>query len=253
MQKRIVNIRGTYLGEGNIKICVPIMGRSSYEYAYLSEEALKAKADMLELRIDSISEKPSVQDIQDSYSAVRDIVPDLPILMTFRTQRDGGSGISDVLFYSELMFELINRKCGDLFDVERSAGCEAFIDIVAAAKTARVPVLGSYHNFEKTPDCHEMTDIFYNMSEMGADVVKLAVMSKSRRDVIRLLKASVYADEQLEAPIIAIAMGQYGRVTRFLGELTGSCMTFAQNGVQSAPGQLPIQDLRTVLSALGNG
>ena len=54
-------------------------------------------------------------------------------------------------------------------------------------------------------------------------------------------------DEQLEAPLIAIAMGPLGVITRIGGAFMGSCLTFGTAGQASAPGQIDTLKLRAAL------
>ena len=55
-----------------------------------------------------------------------------------------------------------------------------------------------------------------------------------------------YADR----PYITMSMGKLGLVSRISGELTGSAVTFGSASAASAPGQLPVGELRTILSLL---
>ena len=47
-------------------------------------------------------------------------------------------------------------------------------------------VLASSHHFEGTPSVREMSDALYTMENRGADIVKLAVMPQSGKDVCAL-------------------------------------------------------------------
>lgn len=76
-------------------------------------------------------------------------------------------------------------------------------------------------------------------------------MPKEKKDVIILLDAT---QEMLEKyavkPIITMSMNGMGCISRICGELTGSAVTFASVGTASAPGQLPIQELKTTLELI---
>ena len=86
---------------------------------------------------------------------------------------------------------------------------------------------------------------------MGADIAKVAVMPKNYKDVLILLNATLKArTEHLEIPIITMSMGPEGGVTRLAGGLFGSDLTFAIGKEASAPGQIPIGDLRQAMSVL---
>ena len=47
-----------------------------------------------------------------------------------------------------------------------------------------------------------------------------------------------------------MSMGPYGSLTRLFGWTFGSALTFAVGASSSAPGQVPIEDLNTVLAIL---
>ena len=57
-----------------------------------------------------------------------------------------------------------------------------------------------------------------------------------------------YADR----PIITMSMSSQGVVSRLCGEVFGSSMTFGAVGQVSAPGQIPVDQLRQVLEILHN-
>lgn len=53
-------------------------------------------------------------------------------------------------------------------------------------------------------------------------------------------------------PLITMSMGELGMVTRLSGHLTGSVMTFGALTTEkaSAPGQIPIKELKQILTTL---
>ena len=102
----------------------------------------------------------------------------------------------------------------------------------------------SYHNFIETPENGELLKRLEIAETYGADVAKLAVMPKSEEDVFRLLKITRQADRTMTIPVITMAMGELGRISRMIGWLYGSVLTFGVGVQSSAPGQLPIQDLK---------
>ena len=72
-----------------------------------------------------------------------------------------------------------------------------------------------------------------------------------RTDVLELLAATAeMADHHPETPVITMSMGALGTVSRLCGEAFGSAMTFANPGTASAPGQVPLDVVDTVLDSL---
>lgn len=75
-------------------------------------------------------------------------------------------------------------------------------------------------------------------------------MPTCNRDLLTLLDATLSASQQLNIPIITISMGKLGVITRIFGWIFGSSVTFAIGKQSSAPGQIPIEELRSILKLL---
>lgn len=76
-------------------------------------------------------------------------------------------------------------------------------------------------------------------------------MPQNRKDVLRLLEATVEVKEQLkDYPVITMSMGKTGMISRLTGQFSGSCVTFATAGKASAPGQLPLDDAVMMLNKI---
>ena len=116
---------------------------------------------------------------------------------------------------------------------------------------AGLPVVGSNHDFFKTPDKENLISRLQKMQDMGADIPKIAVMPQSVADVITLQAATEeFSNKLADRPIITMSMGPKGVITRLSGELYGSSMTFGAVGQVSAPGQIPVEKLQTAMSIL---
>ena len=89
------------------------------------------------------------------------------------------------------------------------------------------------------------------MQRLGADICKIATMPHSPAEHASLLDATrIMAEEHADRPLITMAMGALGIVSRVSGETFGSAATFGIAGNPSAPGQIPAEDLHAVLTAL---
>jgi 3-dehydroquinate dehydratase-1 len=108
----------------------------------------------------------------------------------------------------------------------------------------------SFHDFQRTPPLQELLARFRQAKDLGADVGKLAVMPRSKADVLVLLQATLQASEMLDIPVAGMAMGALGAVSRVCGGVFGSALTFAVGQAASAPGQIPIDELRAALAVL---
>ncbi len=87
------------------------------------------------------------------------------------------------------------------------------------------------------------------MQSFDADIPKIALMPQSTSDVLTLLAATLEMQEQYaDRPIITMSMAKTGVISRLVGEVFGSAATFGAVKKASAPGQISVNDLRTVLT-----
>ncbi|MEW8987683.1 MAG: type I 3-dehydroquinate dehydratase, partial [Bacillus sp. (in: firmicutes)] len=166
----------------------------------------------------------------------------------FRSHREGGNKEISDTFYAELNMAAIVSGYIDMVDVELFNSGEIRDSVSAVAKQNQVVVVMSNHDFSKTPDKEEIINRLRKMQVLGADIPKIAVMPNNVADVITLLDATnTMKTQYADRPIITMSMAGTGVISRLAGELFGSACTFAAGKSASAPGQIPVSDLRSVL------
>lgn len=239
-----ITVRTLTLGDGRPKICVPITARNQAE---LGEQLLKVRAvpcDMVELRADYYEGDPIGE-----LTALREQMPELPLLFTFRTKAEGGERAISLEEYAAL-----NRRAAaaaDLIDLEYHLGMEFLRGLCRELQESGAKVIASFHDFQKTPEADALVQLLCTMQELGADVTKAAVMPQKDEDVWTLLRAAAEMKEQYaDRPYIMMSMGRLGGISRLAGTLTGSAVTFATAAASSAPGQMDARLVASVLTAL---
>ena len=263
-----ITIRDLVLGEGTPKICVPIVVRTLPEVLESAKEIVACKPDMVEWRIDHLpdigqqwmAEKTWCEGgitsgchITHIAGELRQILGNIPLLVTFRTKKEGGEQDISPEAYIALYQQVIKSGYVDAIDVEFQMGEEVAKCLLSCARSAGVKVIASKHDFQKTPDRDVLLHTLYEMEAFGADVAKIAVMPRNTADVLTLLEVTdTAAHKPLNIPIITISMGSLGLSSRLLGEVFGSCLTFASVEKVSAPGQIPIDKLRSALETIHN-
>ena len=246
-----VEVRGVKIGEGVPKICVPIVGKTKEEILAAAKSFADVKMDVVEWRVDWFEGVFDFAQVEDALKDLRAALGNIPILMTFRTSKEGGEKAIEPEAYAELNIKAAQTGYVDLIDVEIFTGDEIVKKIIDGAHAAGVKVVASNHDFFKTP---AKADIIYRlrkMQDMNADIPKIAVMPQNKKDVLTLLAATEemttnYADR----PIITMSMAGTGVISRLCGEVFGSSMTFGAAKKASAPGQMGVNDLSTVLDLL---
>ena len=108
----------------------------------------------------------------------------------------------------------------------------------------------SHHDFEHTPDIECMRELLVRMAGLGADIPKLAVMARSAEDALRLLQATVLAGKEIDTPLVTMAMGAEGAITRLVGEVFESSATFCALNDASAPGQVDLALAQRIMENL---
>lgn len=247
-----VRLGGLVLGKGMPKICVPVMGKSNEEIACAAKRAKDACADLIELRMDSMDPMPDTGEAIAACRAVREAAGSMPLLFTLRTQRDGGAGSMDAEAYEKLLRDMIDSRVCDAVDCELSIGEAIFARIAKKAKAAGVTLVGSSHEFAETEDLERAAQWLFKQQELGADICKAAVMTKTGVQALEAALMFARAREKLNIPMIGIAMGPAGVITRIGGACLGSCLTFGTAGDASAPGQIDAMELRRALEIIQN-
>ena len=247
--KKAVRLGDVVLGEGMVKICVPVMGGTIEEIACAAAQAAQAKADLIELRIDSLSPMPEQGEAIAACRAAKKAAG-RPVLFTMRTARDGGPGSKDTEAYEALLTAVAQARACEAIDCELSVGEAAFMRIVQAAHAADVKVVGSSHEFGEIGDMQRAAQWLRRQEALGADVCKAAVMTRSSTQVLEAALAMARAGEAIACPMIAIAMGPAGVLTRIGGACMGSCLSFGTAGKASAPGQIDAIALRGMLETI---
>ncbi|WP_338449899.1 type I 3-dehydroquinate dehydratase [Niallia oryzisoli] len=247
----ILSVGKTVLGEGLPKIIVPLMGTTTEELVKEINEVKSLKPDIVEWRVDVYEHVDQIDTVQEMISTLRSVLSDELLLFTFRSHKEGGNKEVPVSYYVELLQAAIRTKKIDLVDVELFTG-EAYVkELVETAEENGVYVIMSNHDFEKTPSKQEIITRLYKMQELGAHIPKIAVMPKSVKDVMTLLEATnTMKTEYADRPIITISMGGTGLISRLAGECFGSAATFGAGNQVSAPGQIPVPELRRALKIL---
>lgn len=242
-----IKIKNVEIGKGIPKICIPLTGKNREEIIEEMEIVKKSNPDLIEWRVDFFEESDNPERVCEMLGTINDSFKQIPVLFTFRTKEEGGEKSIMSEDYVKLLKEVSERRLADIVDVQVFWYGEKSEDFIKELKETGAVVLASSHHFEGTPSVREMSDALYTMENRGADIVKLAVMPQSEKDVCALLEATMERKEHSNKPMITMSMGQRGMLSRICGELTGSCVTFASGKQASAPGQIKADELKKVL------
>lgn len=245
-----IQIKNITLGQGLPKICVPLTSRTAEELCRQARAAVMAGADLVEWRADFFEELEQEVKTAETLELLSDILDPIPLLFTIRTKKEGGN--KEISLNDYVNCNLLAAKTGyaDLVDVEIFGDEAEKKALISDIQKLGVKVIASTHDFEKTDSREMLLSRFQEMDASGADILKMAVMPKDFEDVAAIMQATNEMTKLTDKPLISMAMGDTGSMSRISGENFGSCVTFGTVGKPSAPGQFPIKELRMMMEAL---
>jgi 3-dehydroquinate dehydratase-1 len=245
---KTIDIRGRKLGGHSPLICCPLVAGTATQLLREARAVLAKDPDVLEWRVDYFGDIADTKAVIKAGRDLRRALGGKPLIFTRRSPREGGQPTGLRASGVVRLYEAIAAAgLADFLDFEMSNEASHVRKVL---DTAHRRVILSYHNFSRTPGARTLRERFLKADRLGADVAKVAVMPHDRFDVLALLLATAQADAKSRIPLISMSMGPLGAVTRMVGGLFGSTLSFAVGKGSSAPGQLPIADLRTAFELL---
>jgi 3-dehydroquinate dehydratase-1 len=97
----------------------------------------------------------------------------------------------------------------------------------------------SVHDFARMPSDAGLRAIERTARQRGADIVKIAGNARSPKDALRLLEFC----RSRKRPMVAVAMGKAGGITRLIAPIFGSLFTYGYIERPVAPGQISAAEL----------
>lgn len=163
-----------------------------------------------------------------------------PIMLTLKKKSHGGMFLGSEQEREDLIEKLLKFKPA-FFDLEYDTRPD-FIKRVCQ-KYKKTKFILSYHNFQETPQ--NLEEIYQHMSQHKTYGYKIAAMTHSTNDALNML---LFARNHSRLSVIC--MGEKGEFARILGPVVGNLINYASlvEGKETAPGQLPIQDLTDIYS-----
>jgi 3-dehydroquinate dehydratase type I len=219
------------------------MNRPRICAAIINDDLIKIReaeslVDLFEVRIDLIGDK---------WEKVAKTIKK-PWIATNRTIDEGGRWNGNEARRIERLLQAIELGA-EMVDVEyRTKNLKNIVPLVKK----RVKCILSFHDTEKTPPLTELKTIVDGQIRAGADICKVVTTAREFQDNLTVLElVRLFHTSR----IISFAMGQYGQTSRVISPLVGADFTYGsiEEGKESAPGQVTIQQLIGTYRLLGIG
>ena len=246
----MLKVKNKILGEGKPLICVSVMESKKDDIVAEVSRLVERNVEMVEWRVDAFEGAESLNAVREVLKEIAPLVKETILVFTFRSKEQGGQR------------SLPGDKVYDLHQVAAESKIVDFIDLeyfyienadeeVETLQEMGAKVITSHHDFHETPSADVLFMLLEQMKHSNADVVKLAMMPQNPEDVLRLLAETNHFHKRYpKQPLITMAMGKMGTVSRVTGELFGSCVTFASGKTASAPGQISMEKMEEILATL---
>jgi 3-dehydroquinate dehydratase-1 len=222
------------------KYCLPIIKRTKSEVQSTIQDNLE-RYRFFEVWLDYI------HDIDIGFaSSLVGLYPHRLIMVSRRQNLEPMKITADMRF--EILKTLARKHV--LVDLDISSQVEEITELQSARVSLKTIL--SYHNYQMTPSDTELRSITARISGWGAHMTKISTLCTIQRDALRLLSLLIDLREAGRRCIV-LGMGKHGVITRIFGPQWGNEISFApiEVGQRSAPGQIPIDKLNSILQALG--
>ncbi len=209
-----------------MRACIPITAKNTENFIRDIKKA-ESLVDLIELRLDFI---PNIDE-----HILRRIFKNKTkkVIVTCRPKYEGGHFTGTEEQRAQLLAAAIDFGA-EYIDIE-SRSAKPIQKLLSHKKRSKI--IYSYHNFEKTG---ELIKIYSKIKIPDADVVKIATFANSYADNLNIFFLLQQTDD-----LVALCMGEKGKVSRVLCPLFGSLWTYAslEKNKESAPGQITYHEL----------
>ncbi len=242
-------VDSTYTAELTF-ICVSIFVDAPLDVPHAiarASDSVEQGARMIEWRLDALAEHP------EGLPAILELLEKspAPCIATIRAEDEGGTWDGDEQTRISILEAMgVSDHPPAYFDLElaawqRSANLRQkvrlAVDHAAQVRDLSARLVLSSHDFGGRP-----TNLLSRVADMvetePCAVGKIVFTARSIRDNLEMF--DLLAERQ--KPMIALCMGEYGEMSRILAPKFGGFLTFAasETGGATAPGQLPVRQLR---------
>lgn len=211
-------------------------------------------ADAIELRVDLLEDPdspeglPSFEFVVDQVGLLRTKTT-LPLIFTIRTKSQGGKFPDDAYDHAQLLYSTALRLGVEFVDLEMTMPEEILREV--SENRGFSNIIASHHDPKGQLSWTNGSWIsFYNRALQHGDVIKLVGVAKTLQDNFALAEFKTWAESAHPVPLIAINMGEHGKLSRILN----SFMTPVSHPLlpsATAPGQLSAAEIRKGLTLMG--
>ncbi|KAF2119221.1 EPSP synthase-domain-containing protein [Lophiotrema nucula] len=211
-------------------------------------------ADAVELRVDLLEDpkgaegSPTPESVVDQVALLR-TVTSIPLIFTLRTKSQGGKFPDEAYDEALQLYRTALRLGVEFIDLEMTMPEEILRDV--GSNRGFTDIIASHHDPQGQLSWSNGSWIsYYNRALQYGQLIKLVGTAKTLQDNFALAEFKSWAENAHPIPLIAINMGEHGKLSRILnGFMTPVSHPLLPSA--TAPGQLSAADIRSGLSLVG--
>jgi len=211
-------------------------------------------ADAVELRVDLLNDPngqeglPTPEFVIEQLTILRTVIT-TPIIFTIRTRAQGGKFPDAAYDEARALYWTALRLGCEFVDLEMTMPEDILREVSEGRGFSEI--IASHHDPKSELDWRNGSWMkYYNRALQYGTIIKLVGVAQSLKDHYALAEFKSWADSAHPVPLIAINMGEHGKLSRVLnGFLTPVSHPLLPSA--TAPGQLSAADIRRGLSLLG--
>ena len=180
-------------------------------------------SDAVELRVDLLEDPeskdgtPSPEFVIDQLALLRTVVSK-PLIFTVRTRAQGGKFPDDAYSQAQQLYKTALRLGVEFLDLEMTMPEEILRDV--SENRGFTEIIASHHDSKGNLSWSNGSWIpFYNKALQYGTVIKLVGTAKSLQDNFALAEFKAWAERSHPVPVIAINMGEHGKLSDAVGAL----------------------------------
>ncbi len=205
-----------------------------------AQRADRLLADLIEIRLDKLRSRHGLGKVVKAVQK--------PIIATNRSLSERG-------FFDRSEAERL-RILSDAVDegshyVDLEMTTDKLDGAMADFREKGAKIILSHHDYFRTPDLAKLQSTLARLQKYKPDLCKIVTTAQLPEDNLRIL--SLLNKNHGNPPLIGFAMGPVGVWSRIMAPFCGAAFTYASldRGLETAPGQPSITDLRHIYETLG--
>jgi 3-dehydroquinate dehydratase type I len=222
------------------QVCVSVSASDVHELLGRVQQAERFSANLIEVRLDHLRSHQALAKIARATG--------VPLIATNRPLSEQGSYAGPETDRLGVLKTAVEYGF-DYVDIEDTTASLAKTTSALRQKGAKIIL--SHHDHFRTPNRSSLAKVLAELQAQKPDVYKIVTTAKSSNDSLAILQ--FLEENRRSGPLVGFAMGRTGIWSRLLAPFHGSAFTYASlaKGMETAPGQPTVSELRLIYEMLG--